>query len=430
MVVVLLAISEGAYWRSSKSMAQIEAIAMTQANLQTLLRHHNDAETALRGYLLTGRSETMQTCRDALVGADQMLQRLNAYYADDAGQAERMHRLVGTVRMRQSDIDSSLGLFTSGKREEAIRLTLVAPGNNEAQTIRQVTAELAAAESDKLVAARNGVRQTLMFNRIGIDVMAALSLVALYLYLRQAATTERLRLDRQREIQAERDQLEREVTRRTSQLIQLTRHLQSAREDERSHLARELHDELGALLTAAKLDAARIKSRLGTREPEVLERLAHLNASLNSGIALKRRIIEDLRPSSLSNLGLAAALAIQAREFEKLAHVQVTCQLEPVRLSPAAELTVYRLVQEAFTNIAKYARANKVEVALGARDAAARIVVCDDGVGFDPTSQKQSAHGLLGMRYRVEAEGGSLEIVSAPGAGTRISASIPEQRAA
>ena len=86
-------------------------------------------------------------------------------------------------------------------------------------------------------------------------------------------------------------------------------HLQTIREDERSRLARELHDELGALLTAAKLDVARLKSRLGgTASADAAERLAHLNEALNGGIALKRRIIEDLRPSSLSNLGLVAAL--------------------------------------------------------------------------------------------------------------------------
>ena len=103
---------------------------------------------------------------------------------------------------------------------------------------------------------------------------------------------------------------------RTAQLKELAQHLQTIREDERSRLARELHDELGALLTAAKLDVARLKSRLGSdATADAAERLAHLNETLNGGIALKRRIIEDLRPSSLSNLGLVAALEILLREF-------------------------------------------------------------------------------------------------------------------
>src|SRR5204862_700128 len=105
--------------------------------------------------------------------------------------------------------------------------------------------------------------------------------------LRQTAALDAHRHERQQAIEAERDQLELKVERRTAQLKELAQHLQTAREDERSRLARELHDELGALLTAAKLDAARIKSRLGKSSPEAVERLGHLNTILNDGIALK-----------------------------------------------------------------------------------------------------------------------------------------------
>jgi len=102
---------------------------------------------------------------------------------------------------------------------------------------------------------------------------------------------------------------------RTTSLANLATYLQQVREDERGHLARELHDELGSLLTAAKLDVARLKSRLGDQAPEALQRLQHLTETLNRGIALKRRIVEDLRPSSLSNLGLLPSLEILTREF-------------------------------------------------------------------------------------------------------------------
>ena len=146
-----------------------------------------------------------------------------------------------------------------------------------------------------------------------------------------------------------------------AQLKELAQHLQTIREDERSHLARELHDELGALLTAAKLDVARLKSRLGsTVTADATERLAHLNEPLNGGIALKRRIIEDLRPSSLSNLGLVAALEIQLREFGARSEITVVDELEHVELAPAAQLTVYRLVQDALTNTVKYPTATAV----------------------------------------------------------------------
>jgi hypothetical protein len=157
---------------------------------------------------------------------------------------------------------------------------------------------------------------------------------------------------------------------RTATLAELATHLQQVREDERGHLARELHDELGALLTAAKLDVARLKSRLGDQPSEVGQRLQHLTETLNSGIALKRRIIEDLRPSSLSNLGLTASLEILAREFSERSGIEVATALEPVELDESNQLTVYRLVQESLTNIGKYAEARHAEV--GVRATAAR----------------------------------------------------------
>ena len=294
--------------------------------------------------------------------------------------------------------------------------------------VRSLSEQLLAFETTRVNAGRLNVTQTLTLNRIGVNAMTALSLLALFMYLRQTSALVAQREEQRRVVQAERDQLEIEVAQRTDQLTELARHLQTAREDERSHLARELHDELGALLTAAKLDVARLKSRLGKPSPEIAERVQHLNDALNSGIALKRRIIEDLRPSSLSNLGLVAALEILIREWSAGSEVTVESALEPVTLRASGELTVYRLVQEALTNISKYARATKVEVRVVANAGLVNVSVRDNGAGFDPAQRRASAHGLLGMRYRLESEGGRMVLTSAPGQGTAIEAQLPESR--
>ena len=219
--------------------------------------------------------------------------------------------------------------------------------------------------------------------------------------------------------------LQAEVAQRTAQLEELTHHLQTAREDERSRLARELHDELGSLLTAAKLDAARIRSRLAGGAPEALERLAHLVQSLDQVIAYKRRITEELHPSALSHLGLVAALEILCTDYAHAAGVQVHAALQPVSLSPAGAITVYRVAQEAITNISKHAQASQVWMSLQPRGTCVELVVRDDGVGFDAARVRQQAHGLLGMRFRVQAGRGTLRLHSTPGCGTRIAVSMP-----
>ena len=120
-----------------------------------------------------------------------------------------------------------------------------------------------------------------------------------------------------------------------------------------------------------------------------------------------------------------AALEIQAREFTERTGVKVESRLDIVQLAPAVELTVYRLVQEAFTNIAKYAKAKHVQLVLADRGAQAEISVQDDGIGFELSAAAGTAHGLVGMRYRVNAEGGQLRLETSPGRGTRIVAVLP-----
>jgi signal transduction histidine kinase len=325
-----------------------------------------------------------------------------------------------------SEIALTIGLHDEGKVVAANELVLSDIGKEKMEAIRELGATLLAHESLDLIAARRDLDQMLMLARVSMAALCASSLLALFLYLRQTAAFEKHEQDLKDIVQAERDRLEVEVRSRTAQLTELADHLQTAREDERNRLARNLHDELGALLTSAKLDAARIKSRLAGTAPEALERLAHLVDALNASIALGRRIVEDLRPSALGNLGLVATLGILAREFAERSGARVHCELAPVSLDPASELVVYRVVQEAITNITKYAKASQVWIDLAARNGLAEVTVRDDGVGFDTAAPASSAYGLVGMRYRVEAEGGNLSVDSAPGHGTQVRVTLPE----
>ena len=270
------------------------------------------------------------------------------------------------------------------------------------------------------------IDHSLTISRIGVTLAALLFLLAFVLYLRQTEKLDAAGETQRRLLAIERDGLERQVRERTARLTVLANHLQKVQEMEREHLAREMHDELGALLTAAKLDVARIRSKLvGDNEP-LAQRLVHLSDTLNSVIALKRKIVEDLRPSSLSNLGLVAALEILVREFGEHTGLSVTTALDEVSLDDDAELTAYRVVQESLTNISKYAQAKEITVTMQVYEHHVELDVKDDGVGFDLEARLNASHGFAGMRHRVEAMRGTLEVTSSAGHGTTIHVVLPK----
>lgn len=424
MAIVL--VSEGAYWQSVDKLEAVAKHQSAQNNIQGLIQGIVDAETGTRGYLLTAGPDYLKSYQAALRNVDASMQRIDTSYvasSDHAAELEQLHELT---RAKLSELALTIRLVEQGKTEATADILSSGIGKEKMDELRAIGNALVARENRNIAGNRNSIYRTLLFSRFGIMVLCATGLLALFMYLRQTRALKLQQLQQQRMVQAERDRLEIEVSQRTAQLVELTQHIQSAREDERNRLARNLHDDLGSLLTSAKLDAARIKSRIAGGAPEALELLAHLVSTLNSGIALGRRIIEDLRPSALGNLGLVAALEILSREFSEQSGVQVHCILEPVTLSPGAELTAYRLVQEAVTNISKYAQAQQVWIRLSARDGTVDLSVRDDGIGFEPADKRSSAYGLLGMRYRVEAMGGTLALLSRPGHGVLIRARIPE----
>ena len=332
------------------------------------------------------------------------------------------------VSRKLAELDLSVRMRKGGQ-EDAWKFVLTTDvGKDQMEAIRAQASKLAASSIVKMEMGQAQVAKTLQLSRIGVAIMALGGLLAFYMYLMQTQALLASGVREQKSLQRERDLLESQVRERTATLTELATHLQNVREDERGHLARELHDELGALLTAAKLDVARLKSRLGTTLPEVADRVDHLISTLNSGIALKRRIVEDLRPSSLSHLGLVASLEILAREFQDRSGLVITTELEPVELNGSAQLTVYRLVQESLTNISKYADADQVEITLASLEGYVSIDVRDNGKGFTPADVNPGSHGLTGMRHRVEAAGGQLNVVSAQGGGTKISAVLPKDR--
>lgn len=422
---ILIFINEASFHESTSATANIQEAQRSRTAVNKLLQNMLDAETGQRGYLLTGDLRYLKPYNAAVEETGQNLDNLRLFLTPYKEQLAELNELSRSISEKMAEMDLTVRMRREG-REDAWKFVITTDvGEEQMQLIRQQAMRLTEINTQKMEIGQEQIRKILQLSRIGVTIMALAGMLAFYMYLLQTKALLTSGHKEQETLQHERDQLGLQVMERTATLAELATHLQNVREDERGHLARELHDELGALLTAAKLDVARIKSRLGGNYPEATERLEHLTSTLNSGIALKRRIVEDLHPSSLSHLGLVASLEILAREFQERSGLVISTNLEHVELDSSSQLTIYRLVQESLTNISKYASAKKVCVKLESTDGYAIVEVVDDGKGFNTSEVGAGSYGLTGMRHRVEAISGKLTVSSAEGRGAHIMAVVP-----
>jgi PAS domain S-box-containing protein len=219
-----------------------------------------------------------------------------------------------------------------------------------------------------------------------------------------------------------REELAAQVMAATSQLHTLSQRLLQAHEAERRHLARELHDEIGQALTVLQLELAKIRQ---DAEGEVASALTDAEATLRDLMTRVSELSMDLRPAILDTLGLAPALLWYVERYQARTGIGVDLRLQGLerRFFPAIEITAYRIVQEALTNIARHAQTQSASVHLLAEADLLTIMIGDEGQGFGPHTAADG--GLGGMRERVSLVGGALEIETAPGHGTVITAEIP-----
>ena len=219
---------------------------------------------------------------------------------------------------------------------------------------------------------------------------------------------------------------EQELRASSEQLRNLAARLVSVREEEQTRISREVHDELGQLLTAVKLDLAWLAGRLPRRNVQMLERIRATVQLADSIIQSVRRISTELRPGVL-DLGLAAAVEWQVQEFQTRTGIQCKVRLLAQGMYPPNVSTaLFRILQETLTNVARHAKATRVEVVKQKQRDRLVLRIRDNGRGFDPADPSRSKSlGLLGMRERAAILGGQVKIASAPGKGTTVTAWIP-----
>jgi PAS domain S-box-containing protein len=219
---------------------------------------------------------------------------------------------------------------------------------------------------------------------------------------------------------------EQELRASSEQLRNLAARLLSVREEEGTRIAREIHDELGQSLTAVKIDLSWLARRLSRRNGQMLEKIRSTLQLADSLIQSVRRISTELRPGIL-DLGLAAALEWQAQEFQTRTGIQCKLRLPAQAVvAPNVSTALFRIFQEALTNIARHAKATRIDVVLQKQRGGLVLLIRDNGRGFDQADPAVSKSlGLLGMQERAVSLGGRVNISSAPGKGTRVTAWIP-----
>lgn len=229
-------------------------------------------------------------------------------------------------------------------------------------------------------------------------------------------------------VNTEEARFEARVAERTEELSALSTRLLRMIEDERSQLAKELHDELGGLITAAKMDMAWLKAHLGASlDSAGEEKFSSVVQMLNQAMVLKRRVVESLRPSLLEHFGLSVAL--RSHFEQECTHASVECVAtlpdEVADLEPLVQLTLFRVAQESLANLLARGAARHVELVLEPDGEGYLLTIGDDGKAMDATQQR----ALAGMRHRLQSSGGRLEAVASTGQGNRIRAYVPRSPA-
>lgn len=226
----------------------------------------------------------------------------------------------------------------------------------------------------------------------------------------------------------ERKRAEIAVRESLDQLRNLSARLEAAREQERTRIAREIHDQLGHALTVLKMDSAWLAERVGDDDPDLTERARSMSTLIERTIGTIRQIATELRPSLLDDLGLLAALEWEADEFGRRTGIatRVRGPDEPLALDEEHATAIFRIFQEALTNVARHARAKTVRATLTQTAGEVALEVVDDGRGFEPAAvTSPGSLGIVGMRERARMLGGTLSLEGRPGKGARLRVTLP-----
>src|ERR1700722_10657837 len=434
MLVALVVIAEIGQNGQRQINRIISLSQQRQVLLAELLTELSDAEAGQRGFLLTNDDKYLQPYQAARERIEPTLDQLANLFRDNdrllvsVDQRDAVRHLRVLVGAKLGELAASLALNNSQGPEQALGLVRTDLGSCTMGEIREAVSKLRNMERDAIGVALDRAARLQLVSRALMGGVVVLNIAVLILAAALWARQLRRRGEPPEQLATENEELERRVRRRTAELSALSSHLQRLSEKEKASLARELHDELGGLLIAVKMDVSWLQKRMPNTNSDIQSRFTRVIKVLDDGVDFKRRIVENLRPTLLDNIGLLPAIRWITQETCARAGLRCT-EVYPdfdLRLTDDAAIMAFRLVQESLTNVVKHARATAAHVEVAVQGDELMILVEDNGGGIDADRRDAvGSHGLATMRHRVRSFGGTLDIETPAQGGTRVRARIP-----
>ena len=439
LIITIISVMFSDNWISAvgEQMAKTKEMRANIDNLHKLKLDVYKAESAQRGYLLTGRIIYIAPFENVLKDAHEKINAVTSFIVanpnfNHAKENEWLKSLSASLEAKATEMKLTISLVDSEKFDEAKQLVNLDEGMiamnkfvNNADLLIKSQDEA----RDKMIEKRNN---TLLLARISVlgstFVLILLVVLVIKQLLKEIVTKNKLGL----QVIEENTIYENKLREQTKLLRSLALDYQADVERERQRLSRELHDELGSIFTATKMDMAWVMKKLNIVSPNeistnIIEKLKKTTRYIDQGIQYQRHIVQELHPAMLSTFGFWPALTSLITDAAERNQWQLTLELpdKNTKINETISLVAYRIVQETLNNANKYAKATEVSVFVMVDEKYLKVEIADNGVGVDMNALDGNTHGLSGMRHRVMAIGGHFELLSTPGTGVITHALIP-----
>jgi signal transduction histidine kinase len=410
--------------RSFENVASARAITIESRELRLALV---DAETGQRGFALTGDEQYLQPYTLAAARLPQIRSELRRLTATDSEGRALFKDVEANLDRLFAHWQVTIDMVKKGDPLRAQAVIQGGRGKAVMDELRDDVERLERLHESRFAQFQQSWRVSFLLVAAVVICVILLVLALFLLLLRYSARAIETERRHAAYSEGERERLARAVRDRTLELSELASYLQQVQEAERFNLARELHDEMGALLTASKMNVAWLLRQGQAVSPAMREKLQKLDGFLEQGVQLKRKVIEGLAPSALSNLGLTSALEALVAQASSTAGIPMTFNGphdSPPEPPQEVGIACYRAAQEALTNVQRHAKATEVRVDLECSAQWIELRIKDNGQGFRSVGPGKT-HGLRGIRHRALSLGGTCAIQSAPGQGTMVSFRVP-----